>query len=173
MGFEHSINFNYGTGCFDPWMFFSCNTKVIKGNSLKRGGCVSECHKLVGNCIMWSDASNYKRASNYEQGDDVWNKLRSAWMGLRRGGMWGEVDRRRRDLHTKLLRNQAMKFRGAELIIVFQHLVYSWYSAISSMRQSCSPPPLVHWKIHRVTVRCVVDMASFFSSFTMDAAVSP
>ena len=101
---------------------------------------------------MWSDASNYKRASNYKQGDDVWNKLRSAWMGLRRGGMWGEVDRRRRDLHAKLFCNQVMKFRGAELIIVFQHLVYSRYSAISSMRQSCSPPPLVHWKIHRVTV---------------------
>ena len=43
---------------------------------------------------MWSDASNYIWASNYKQGDDVWNKLRSTWMGIRRGGMWGEVDRR-------------------------------------------------------------------------------
>ena len=49
--------------------------------------------KLGGNCMMWSDvieASNCKWG-----GDDVRSKLRRVHgMGIRRGGMWGEMDRR-------------------------------------------------------------------------------
>ena len=77
-----------------------------------------------------------------------------------------------RDLHAKLLRDQALSSSLSSSIL-------SRYSAISSVKTeghpslgwSCSPPPLVHWKIRRVMVRCVVDIPSFLSSFTMEATV--
>ena len=46
--------------------------------------------KLAENCVMCGDVME---ASNYTLGDDVRNKLRRVHgMGIRRGGMWGEVE---------------------------------------------------------------------------------
>ena len=50
------------TECFGPWTFFSCNMKLVKCDSLNKGGRVSECHKIGGKLCNEGDvieASNY------------------------------------------------------------------------------------------------------------------